>query len=45
MSAKPHGEDPKVVVITRGGVVIGEYRMTSGKIAEEPGVRKVAEKT
>jgi hypothetical protein len=25
---EPHGEDPRVFVITRGGVVIGEDRMT-----------------
>jgi hypothetical protein len=25
---EPHGEDPRVFVITREGVVIGEYRMT-----------------
>jgi hypothetical protein len=34
------GEDPIVVVITRGGVVIGEEIMTQGKIAEDSGVTK-----
>jgi hypothetical protein len=40
-----HGEDPRVIVITRGGVVTGEDRVTPGKITEQSGVRKVAEKT
>jgi hypothetical protein len=38
--AKPRGEDPRVVVITRGGTVIGEYRLTQGKITEDSGIRK-----
>jgi hypothetical protein len=28
---EPHGEDPRVIVITRGGVVIGKYRLNQGK--------------
>jgi hypothetical protein len=43
--AKPHREDPRVIVITRGGVVTGEDRVTQGKTTEESGVRKDAEKT
>jgi hypothetical protein len=43
--AEPHGEDPRVTVITRGGIVTGEDRMTQGKTTEESGVRKAAEKT
>jgi hypothetical protein len=40
MSAEPHREDPKVVVITRGGVVIAEDKVTPGKTTKESGVRK-----
>jgi hypothetical protein len=25
ISVEPHGEDPRVIVITRGGAAIGEY--------------------
>jgi hypothetical protein len=39
------GEDPRVTVITKGGVVTGEDRVTQGKSIEESGVRKVIEKT
>jgi hypothetical protein len=42
---EPHGEDPRVVVVTRGGDVRGEDRVTLGKTTEESRVRKVAEKT
>jgi hypothetical protein len=42
---EPHGEYPRVVVITRGGVLTGEDRMTQGKTIEESGVRKAVEKT
>ena len=42
---EPHGEYPRVVVITRGGAIIGEDRMTQGKTTKESGIRKVAEKT
>jgi hypothetical protein len=42
---EPHGEDPRVIVITRGGTVTGEDKMTQGKTTEESGVRKAAEKT
>jgi hypothetical protein len=42
---EPRGEDPIVVVITRGGIVIGEDIMTQGKITEDSGVRKATEKT
>jgi hypothetical protein len=41
----PHGEDPRFIVITRGGIVIGEYIMTQGKNREESGIRKATEKT
>jgi hypothetical protein len=37
--------DPRVVVITRGGVVTGEDRVTQGKTTKDSGVRKAAEKT
>ena len=39
------GEDPRVVVITRGGAVTGEYRMSQGKTTKDSRVRKVVEKT
>jgi hypothetical protein len=42
---EPHGEDPRFIVITRGGVVTGEDRVAQGKTTKESGVRKVAEKT
>jgi hypothetical protein len=42
---EPHGEDLRVIVITRGGVVTGEDRVTQGKTTEDSGVRKVVEKT
>jgi hypothetical protein len=42
---EPHGEDPRVVVITRGGIVIGEYKVTPRKIAEGSGIIRAAEKT
>jgi len=42
---EPRGEDPKVGVITRGGVVTGEDRVTPRKTTEELGVWKSAEKT
>jgi hypothetical protein len=29
---EPHGADPRVIVITRGGAATGEDRMTQGKI-------------
>jgi hypothetical protein len=45
ISAEPHGEDPRVIVITRGGIVTGEDRVTPGKTTEESRVRRAAEKT
>jgi hypothetical protein len=42
---EPHGGDPIFTVISRGGVVTGEDKMTQGKIAEDSGIRKDAEKT
>jgi hypothetical protein len=39
------GEDPRFIVITRGGVVIGEDIMTQGKTTDDSGVRKATEKT
>jgi hypothetical protein len=43
--SKPRGIDPRVVVITRGGISIGEYRTIQRKIVEELGIRKAMEKT
>jgi hypothetical protein len=42
---EPRGGDPRVVVITRGGIVTGEDRLTQGKITEDSGIRKATEKT
>ena len=45
IKVKPHGADPRVIVITRGGDLIGEYIMTQGKTTEDSGVRKAIEKS
>jgi hypothetical protein len=45
IKAEPHGEDPRIVVITRGGVATRDDRMTQGKTTEDSGIRKAAEKT
>jgi hypothetical protein len=45
IKAEPRREDPRVIVITRGGDVIGEDRLIKGKTVEDSGVRKVVEKT
>jgi hypothetical protein len=42
---EPHGEDPRVIFITRGGAIIGEDRVTQIKTTGESGIRKAAEKT
>jgi hypothetical protein len=42
---EPRGEDPRVIVITRGVDVTEEDRVTQGNTTEESGVKKVAEKT
>ena len=42
--AEPHGENPIFIVITRGGVVTEEDRVTSGKITEGSRIRRAAEK-
>jgi hypothetical protein len=42
---EPHGEDPRVIVITRGGVFIGDDRITQGKITKDSRIRKATEKT
>jgi hypothetical protein len=43
ISIEPHGEDPKFVVITRGGTITVEDRVTPGKTTKESGVRRSAE--
>jgi hypothetical protein len=45
IKAKIHGEDPRVIVITRGGIVTGDDTLTQGNIIEDSGIRKAAEKT
>jgi hypothetical protein len=43
--SEPRGGDPRFVVITRGGTITREDRLAQGKITEDSGIRKVAEKT
>jgi hypothetical protein len=45
ISEEPCGEDPKVVVITRGGVFTREDRVTSGNTTDGSGIRRSLEKT
>jgi hypothetical protein len=45
MYVEPRGEDPRVTIITIGGVVRGEDRLIQGKTTEDSGIRKAAEKT
>jgi hypothetical protein len=45
ISAEPRGEDPRVIVITRGGVVTGEDRVTPGKTTDGSGIKRDSEKT
>jgi hypothetical protein len=40
-----HREDPKFIVITRGGVATGQNRMTHGNIVEDSSIKKATEKT
>jgi hypothetical protein len=42
---EPCGEDPRVIFITRGGVVTGEDRLTQVNTTEDSGVRKATGKT
>jgi hypothetical protein len=44
ISAEPCGEDPRVIVITRGGIVTGEDRVTPRKTIEGSVIRRVVEK-
>jgi hypothetical protein len=44
ISVEPRDEDPRVDVITRGGVVTGKDKVTSGKTAEGSGIRRATEK-
>ena len=41
---EPHSEDPIFIVITRGGVVTREDRVTPGKTTDGSGIRRAAEK-
>jgi hypothetical protein len=43
ISVEPHGVDPRVNVIIRGGVATREYRVTPAKTTEESRVRRVVE--
>jgi hypothetical protein len=42
---EPHGVDPRVTVITRGGTSIGEDRAAQGKTADNHEVRKATKRT
>jgi hypothetical protein len=44
ISIEPRGEDPRVIVITRGGAVIGEDRVTPRKTTEGSGIKRDAKK-
>jgi hypothetical protein len=44
ISGELHGENPRVTIITRGGVVTGEDKVTPGKTTERSGIRRAAEK-
>jgi hypothetical protein len=44
ISAEPRGEDPRIYVITRGGIVTGEDRVTPGKTTEGSRIKRDAEK-
>jgi hypothetical protein len=41
---EPYGEDPRVIVITRGGIVTGEDRVTLGKTTNGLGIIRASEK-
>jgi hypothetical protein len=45
ISAEPRGEEPRVSVITRGGVVMGEDRVTLGKTTDGSWIIRASEKT
>jgi hypothetical protein len=42
---EPRGEEPRVTIMTRGGVVTGDDKIIQGKIMEDSGIRKATEKT
>jgi hypothetical protein len=42
---EPRGGDPRVTIITRGGDIIGEERLTQVNIIEDSRIRKAVEKT
>jgi hypothetical protein len=42
---EPCGEDPRVIVITRGGIVTEEERLTQGNTTEDSRIRKATQKT
>ena len=44
ISTKPHGEDPRVIVITREGIVTREDRVTPRNTIEGSGIRRAIEK-
>jgi hypothetical protein len=43
--AEPHGAEPRVIVITRGGATTGEDRLAQGMTENDHRVRKSIEKT
>jgi hypothetical protein len=44
ISVEPHGENPRVDVITRGGIVTGEDKVTPRKTTDESRIKKATEK-
>jgi hypothetical protein len=44
ISVDPHGEEPKVVFITRGGIVTVKYRVTPGKTIDGSAIRRASKK-
>jgi hypothetical protein len=42
---EPRGENPRFIVIKKGGIVTRDEKITQGKIIEDSGIRKATEKT
>jgi hypothetical protein len=45
ISSDPHGEDPRVVVITRGGAATGEDRVTPENTTKGSRIKRATKKT
>jgi hypothetical protein len=44
ITIEPCDQEPRFAIITRGGVVIREYRVTPGKTADGSGIRRDSDK-